>query len=151
MGEPPVVRMPPDQLHSHPELTPVADPHFDDLLDQALKGTLPVYFAAVPLAAIVPFDKNYLPNKHPAFEAGVVQVMRQWQEGQFRQVCVYQAGQEFVLSDDYLTYEAALRGQPDFVPCWVLGRPEHDGVCDVQGPLDIPSVKRVLGFADDPE
>ncbi len=47
-----------------------------------------------------------------------------------------------------LFWEAAKLGDPDFLPCWVLGRPDLEGVVDIQGPLDEAGVRSAIGFAE---
>ena len=51
-----------------------------------------------------------------------------------------------MLSDDYIVWEAAKQGRPDFLPCWVLGNPSHDSIENVQGPIEVAEIKRLLGF-----
>ncbi len=61
-------------------------------------------------------------------------MIEEWSNGQVQKLFVYQRGKWFVVSDDYIVLFAALNGLPDYVPCWVLGKPEGDLVRDVQGP-----------------
>lgn len=130
-----------------PGLIPRFDPVFDYLVESAASGRLDVWYAAIPRNAILPFDPEYAPRKHPVGEAAVREVMSRGKKGEFAKLWVYQRGQVFVMSDDYIVWEAAREGQPDYLPCWVLGRPEHSRVVDLQGPLDHPSVLQLLGFA----
>jgi hypothetical protein len=58
----------------------------------------------------------------------------------------YQHGYWFVVPDDYIPYFAALTGLPDYVPCFILGQPEHDLIRDLQGPIDPISFRQLLGF-----
>jgi hypothetical protein len=128
-------------------LKPLFDSVFSHLIERAYKGALDVYFAPVPRQLIRPFDVEYDPCAHPAGRAAIEAVMAQWAKGQFQYVWVYQQGDEFVLSDDYIVWEAAKRGRPDCLPCWILGKPLHAQVGDVQGPIDPKEVPRLLGFA----
>jgi hypothetical protein len=128
-------------------LRPLYDPVLSYLLEGAHKGSVDVYFAAVPLALIRPFDPDYDPTKHPVGEAAVRELMSQWSTGNFQQSWVYEKGQAFILSDDYIVWEAAKRGLPDFIPCWVLGRPTNSELRDVQGPIASQEISRLLGFA----
>ena len=146
-----IKHIPPASILVHPQMNPAADSHLLDLMEKAKNDSIAVYFGAVPLSAIVPFDKSYLPNTFPPFEAAIVAVTNDWRHGRFHYIWVYQAGHQFVMSDDYVTYAAALRGQPDYLPCWILGKPQHDAVKDVQGPLDASAVRRALGFVDSDE
>lgn|GEM_PF-3692089 len=40
-----------------------------------------------------------------------------------------------MVSDDYISLFAALRGLPDYVPRYILGRPENPHIRDLQGPI----------------
>jgi hypothetical protein len=127
-------------------LQPLFDPVFQHLLESALAGRVDVYFAAVPLASIQPFDPDYAPRRHPVGEAAVRDVVRSWRAGKVQPMWVYQKDQHFVMSDDYIVWEAVKEGQPDYVPCCILGRPDHPSITDLQGPLDQPSIRKALGF-----
>ena len=134
-------------LHFLPDLTPKHDERFSALLDGAVSGDVPVYLAAVPLAICVPFDLDYRPDLHPVGKQAISQMIDDWSKGQFQNLFVYQRGKRFVVSDDYIQLFAALRGQPDYVPCWVLGKPDSDLVRDVQGPIAPNDVPKLLGIA----
>ncbi|MGH7711952.1 MAG: hypothetical protein ACREOG_11750 [Gemmatimonadaceae bacterium] len=81
---------------------------------------------------------------HAAGRAAVEQAFNRGLEGRPQSVWVYEADTGFVLSDDYVPWAAAQRGQPDYVHCWVLGRPRNAAVKDVQGPID--DVRKALGW-----
>jgi hypothetical protein len=130
-----------------PELTPKKDDRFSALLQSAVSGAVPVYYAAVPLALCVPFDLDYRPDLHPVGANAISQMAEAWKNGQFQKLFVYQQGKWFVVSDDYIQLFAALTGLPDYVPCWVLGKPESDLVRDVQGPIASNEVSRLLGLS----
>jgi hypothetical protein len=134
-------------IHSLPELTPKHDERFSALLQGAVSGDVPVYFAAVPLALCVPFDLDYRPDLHPVGAKAIGQMTEEWSNGQVQKLFVYQRGKWFVVSDDYIVLFAALNGLPDYVPCWVLGKPEGDLVRDVQGPIASNDVARMLGIS----
>lgn len=140
-------RIPTRDIHTLPELTPPEDPMFVDLLEQALKGKGAVYFAAVSMSRVRPFSPTFDVEQHPIGRAAVDDIVRRWVAGQFTNSWVYQSGEEFVLSDDYVVLAAARRGQPDYMPCWVLGRPTGEGVKDVQGPISVDDLQRLLGLA----
>lgn len=134
-------------IHSLPDLTPKADDRFSALLQGAVSGDVPVYFAAVPLALCVPFDLDYRPDLHPVGAMAVSEMTEAGSNGQVQKLFVYQRGKWFVVSDDYIVLFAALNGLPDYVPCWVLGKPEGDLVRDVQGPIASNDVARLLGIS----
>jgi hypothetical protein len=140
-------KVPAKDIHSLPNLTPKHDERFSALLTGAVSGEVPVYFAAVPLAICVPFDPDYRPDLHPVGEQAISQMIEAGIRGQFQKLFVYQRGKWFVVSDDYITLFAALRGQPDYVPCWVLGKPDSGLVRDVQGPIASGDVPKLLGWA----
>jgi hypothetical protein len=129
-----------------PGLQPLKDEVFLYLLKEAISGKLSVYFAAVPLELIEPFDKKYNPSLHPVGMAAIQQVMTDWENGHFANSWVYPKDGNFILSDDYIIYFAALEGQPDYIPCLILGDPHQDGVKDIQGPLSLGFIKKQLGF-----
>jgi hypothetical protein len=60
---------------------------------------------------------------------------------------VYPKEEHFILSDDYISYFTCIEGQPDYVACYVLGKPVHPDVRDVQGPLHPDCVRELLGFS----
>jgi hypothetical protein len=120
------------------------------LLQGAISGAVSVFFAAVPLALCVPFDLDYRPDLHPVGAKAISDATEAGSKGQFQNLFVYQRGKWFIVSDDYIILFAALNGLPDYVPCWVLGRPEGDLVRDVQGPIAPSEVTRLLGFSSKP-
>jgi hypothetical protein len=136
--------MKPSDLHTLPNLTPKHDERFSELLKGAVSGDVAVYFAAVPLAICVPFDLDYQPELHPVGEQAITQMVDACNNGQFQKLIVYQRGKWFVVSDDYIGLFAALRGKPDYLPCWVLGKPDNALVLDVQGPISSEDVLKLL-------
>ncbi len=95
-------KMDPREIVGLVGLQPLHDPVFDHLLESALGGRVDVYFAAVPLSAIRPFDPDYEPQRHPVGLAAIEEAMKRWRAGAFQPVWVYQKGHEFILSDDYI-------------------------------------------------
>jgi len=128
------------------DLQPIKDEILLYLWEQALAGKTPVFFAAIPLRIIEPFDKEYDPRKHPIGKKSIKAIMEAWRNNKFRYAWVYPRNDKFILSDDYIVYYAALTGQPDFMPCFVLGKPENEAIKDVQGPLSIESIREYFGF-----
>ena len=125
---------------SLPTLTPQRDETFMQSPESALRGELPVYYAAVPLSACVPFDLDYRPDLHPAGAAAIEKATAACPSGKFEKLIVYQRGAWFIVSDDYIHVFAALQGLPDYVACKVLGKPEGNLVQGVQGPLAVEGV-----------
>ncbi|NUQ45060.1 MAG: hypothetical protein HUU22_03390 [Phycisphaerae bacterium] len=117
----------------------------------ALTGEVPVYFAAVPLSLLRPFSPDYDVERHPVGRAAVEALMQECAAGRYARAWVYERDNAFIVADDYVILAAARRGQPDYVPCWVLGRPISADVVDVQGPIDPHSVRRLLGLSHEGE
>ena len=140
-------RLPLDSIQCSPGLTPKHDERLMELMEQANAGKLPVYFASVPIGQIVPFDLDYRPDLHPVGTKAISLCIENWKKGEFQYLRVYQRGAWFVVSDDYIQLFAALQGRPDYLPCWVLGKPEHKQLKDVQGPLAQADVRGILGLA----
>jgi hypothetical protein len=136
----------PSEVGQIPELTPATDETLLSLFDRALKGELLVYFAAVPFRLIEAFDKTYDPRRHPAGRAAVDEYSKEWEEGHFHPSWVYPKEERFILSDDYISYFACIEGQPEYIPCWVLGRPEHPDVRDIQGPINPDNIRELMGL-----
>jgi hypothetical protein len=137
-----------DELDALLGVRPLRDDTLGLLLQGALDGQVPVYFAAVPRKLIRPFHTEYDPGKHPVGAAAIERAMAEWRAGMFAHVWVYPSQDAYVLSDDYIPWAAATRGEPDFLPCWVLGYPSVAGTVDIQGPVDPQKVRRLLGFGD---
>lgn len=98
------------------------------------------------MALCIPFDPDYRPDLHPVSEQTIRQAMQRWQDGNLPAIIVYPRGIWFVVSDDYIPLFAALRGQPDYVPCWILGKPDNDLLKDTQGPFDPKELTKALGL-----
>ena len=133
-------------LHINPALCPSDDPIFDRLFDQALKGITPVYFGAVPLGLCIPADPDYRPDKHPGAAAAIEATCQEAVQGKFRRLIVYPRGIWFVVSDDYVPLFACVRGMPDYVPCWILGKPDNELVKDLQGPIAQADLRKAFGL-----
>ncbi|HEX5437198.1 MAG TPA: hypothetical protein VFW98_08560 [Gemmatimonadaceae bacterium] len=129
-----------------PALDPPRDEVFSRLLERAARGELDVFHGAVPLSLITPFSRVYDPSSHPAGEAAIQTVMDDWRRGSYQHMWVYPANDRYVMSDDYIVWMAAVRGQPELVPCWILGQPTVPGVVGVQGPLEPGRVRQLLGL-----
>ena len=129
---------------TNPEWVPPDDSVFQHLLMEAAAGRLSVYFAVVPFSRL----RRFAPTFHPENTNGggdvVAEIMRHWRAGDFHKMWVYPKGEHFIVSDDYFTLAAAERGQPDFVPCWVLGMVSEGYATDVQGPIDPEWVRKTL-------
>ncbi len=141
------LREPRQRLRIDPALNPKRDEEWMRLAEACLKGDVPVFFAGVPLVLCVPFDLDYRPDLHPAGRQAIDTVKQDWINQRPHYLVVYPRGKWFVVSDDYIQLFAALEGRPDYLPCWVLGRPDNDMVLDVQGPIAQEDVRTIMGFA----
>jgi hypothetical protein len=115
------MRMAVDSLIVDNQFKPPHDEVFDTLFGLAMQGDLMVYFAAVPLRLIKPFSKEFKVASIPNGQQIIDSIFEEAVRGKHQQIWVYEKGDHFVMSDDYLIYEACLRGQPDFVGCWADG------------------------------
>jgi hypothetical protein len=116
-----VERIPVKNLRPHTEVTPPHDAVLDYPLERALEGNVPVYFAAIPLGLIRPFSDQYDPRQHKLWPQLFESVRVRWEKEQFQKMLVYPRKNVFIMSDDYITYYACVAGNPEAVPCWVLG------------------------------
>ena len=128
-------------------LVPKKDELFIDLLRQAIDGKTPLYYGSVPIGLCIPFDPDYRPDTHPIGMQAIDQTYNDALAGNMQPLFVYQRGYWFVVSDDYITLFVALRGLLEYVPCWIIGMPNHDLVKDIEGPIAKERILRILGFA----
>jgi hypothetical protein len=138
--------MAPGEIQALAGLQPLFDPVFDHLLENAIQGRVEVYWATVPVQIIRPYDPDYDPTKHPVGRLGVDAFDRAWRLGNSTPVWLYQKGSEFVLSDDYVVWEAVKALHVESVPALILGKPVHEGLRDIVGPLDQAAVRNALGW-----
>jgi hypothetical protein len=138
--------MKPSDLHFDPNLTPERDENFIRHMSAALDGTEPIYFAAVPTSICIPFDRDYRPDLHPVGAEAIKQAAERGKKGEHQNLIVYQRGYWFIVSDDYIPYFGALTGMPDYLPCLILGKPDHPLVKDLQGPIDPKEFKKYIGL-----
>ena len=130
------LRIDPRAIAVDNQFKPPSDVTFDTLFSLAIQGDLDVYFGAVPLALIMPFSDTFKFVQTPSGRQIIDSIVLEARRGNFAKIWIYEKGDLFVMSDDYAAYEACLLGQPDYVPCWVLGKPRNPLVKDVQGPVD---------------
>lgn len=134
----------PKDLISESAFKPPHDNIFNALFGLAMEGKIGVYFGAVPLRLIRPFSDDFKFAMIPNGPQIIASIIDEATRGIFAHLWVYEQGDYFVMSDDYPYYEACVQGQPDCVPCWILGRPENPLVEQVQGPVD---ARQAAGFS----
>lgn len=138
----------PDDPKTNPDWEPPVDPVYQYLLQEALFGWVPVYYAAIPLSRLRRFVPSFRPETTKNGEAVVAAIMERWRAGEFARMWVYPKGDLFIVSDDYFTLAAAEHGQPDLCPCWVLDEIKNDGKAEqVQGPISQVRVREMLGLS----
>jgi len=140
--------VPIEHLHNHPDLTPPHDAVLDYLLERALEGNVQVYFAAIPLGLVKPFSDQYDPRRHALWPQLFASVQERWKNQQFQKMLVYPKKDVFIMSDDYITYFACMAGNPEYVPCWVLGPCTHPDARDVQGPMSTEGLREAILGSD---
>lgn len=128
-----VVKVKVSELHEMPGLAPPKDAVLSYLFSKAAEGHLPVYFAAIPLNLVRPFSTEYDPRRHPIGRQAVDSKKKDWLAGHFSNMWVYPDASTYVMSDDYTTFCAAQEGQPDCVPCFILGVVDDSRIKDLQG------------------
>jgi len=84
----------------------------------------------------------------PIGRQAVDAMKRNWLTGNFSKLWVYPDGSNYAMSDDYITFYAAKEGQPDFLPCFILGETEDSRVEPLQGPIQVSDVRKALGFGN---
>ena len=141
--------IPLNQIASIPELTPPKDPEFARRLDAVWSGAMPMYYATVPVTLLRPFSSEYDPSKHPIGVQMIERVMRDWSGGQMKYMIGYEQDGAMIISDHYIVLAAIQRGQPEYVPVWVMGKPSLAGLMDVQGPIMQSDIPKLLGFEKD--
>ena len=144
-----------DSLNSRPRLSrgpadlncslvPRTDDMFMNLVGRAVAGAVPVYFAIIPRSLVRPFDASCNVAAHPAGEAAINMVMSDFRASEYHYAWAYPHEGAYVLSNDYVIWAAAERGQVDYLPCWVLGFPAVKGVVGISGPLESSVVRLIL-------
>ena len=136
----------PEKIHTHPDLSPKIDEKLMSLMQQAYDGEIPVYFAAVPLVLCVPYDLDYRPDLHPVGAEIIRQIAEDAKNNKFPKMLVYPRGKWFVVADHYLELFATFEGLPAYVPCWILGKPDNELIQDLQGPIPLEDVRKILGI-----
>jgi len=114
-----------DDIQVDPAMAPATDERWMALAEQALAGSLPVFHAHIPIGNLIPFDPDYRPDLIGPTKGAIDYYFERAAAGHLKALIVYQRGYWFVVSDDYLPLFSSLQGQPENVPCFVLGAPDH--------------------------
>lgn len=132
----------------NPEWVPPTDLVFRHLMQEAALSAVPVYYAGIPLTRLKRFAPTFRPENTKDGDKAVAAIMAQWRAGQVARMWVYPKGQLFIVSDDYFTLAAGEKGEPDYMPCWVLGAVPDGAAKNVQGPIDQKEIRKMLGLSD---
>lgn len=133
-------------IRPHQALKVKMDETFLELFDSAIMGKVPIYFAQVPFRLIRPFDESFLPQRrHPDGERGIQVIVELIKQGNGPAVWVYPKDGMFILSDDYISYEASSVAHAESVPCFVMGEAAAPGVEMIKGPLSREEILAALG------
>jgi len=133
------------KIESLPGMTPAQDDKWIELAQQAVSGKLPVFYAHIPIGALVPFDLDYRPDLHPLGQMLLEEATEKAERGEFTFPVVYQRGYWFIVSGDYPMLFSAVNGRPDIVGCYVLGEISHPQVENVQR-VKPEDVRQILGL-----
>lgn len=105
-----------------------------------------MFFAVIAFDRMQRRDVTHRPDLTVSGKHYVEQIIAMWDEGPIWPMWVYPSGGHFIASDHYLALAAYEREEFDVVPCYVLGRPEGDGVTNIRGPMTSEQIKRALDF-----
>jgi hypothetical protein len=133
-------------IHTHPDLSPKLDETFISLMQKALEGEVPVYFAAVPLVLCVPFDLDYRPDLHHIAAQVIAEYAKDLNNKTFHKMLVYPRGKWFIVGDHYLELFSTFEALPAYAPCWILGKLDNEHVRDLQGPISPDDFKKIFGY-----
>lgn len=100
------------------------DEKFIELYGQVAKGKLPYYWALIKMEGIKPFTNAEVVVNDEFKE----NFMKKFDQGKAISIHVYQEGDIFIMSDDYLSYTLYKQLGVNPVPCVVMGEPSGDYV-----------------------
>ena len=135
-----------DDINVAPGLNPKIDDFFVDLIVKASEGRVPVYYAAIPLSLVIPFDVEYRPDLHPIGKQYIEKLVEDMESEKYHPLRVYPKGKWFICPDDYMELFAAIQGNPPYVPGYILGDFNNEDVKGVRGPLSVTDVRKILGI-----
>jgi hypothetical protein len=124
--------------------TPIDDPVYQYLLEQAIYGRLPVFSVVMTPARLRRFNDDFHPEHTADGAATVESILRGWGEGQQFQMWVYQRRDDVIVPDDYFVLAAIERARPETVTVQMLGEPYGDGIIETVGPLPVTQVQEAL-------
>lgn len=127
---------------SEPELEPMIDDIFIDLMLKSLRGHIKSYLATVPLNLIIPFDTEHNPESHRVGRQFLEEMTNDLMNGKTKSVMLYQKGRWFVLSDHYYELFAAINCDLPTLDALIFGEFENSKVKIMKGPLNIEEVKQ---------
>src|SRR5581483_9339377 len=95
----------------NPEWVPPQDPVFNYLIQEAAFGSVPTYFAEIPLARLKRFEPRFRPDTTPAGREVVATIMSNCRAGNVVTMWVYPKGKTFIVADDCFTLAASELGE----------------------------------------
>lgn len=117
------------------------DNKFISLYKEVIQGNIPYFHALISKEFIKPFS-SFHPSVTKEYEDYVFRTLA---AGEVPSIHVYQEGNKFVLSDDYLLYQYYLQiGVTEF-PCFCMGEPTGEGVIKKKqvGTPSLPSFETI--------
>ena len=133
-------------IHVHSQMAPKIDERFIELMHSALDGKTPIYFGWIPLSLCIPNDPDYRADCHPVISQNVDALVDRFLKKQLSRMIAYPRGSWFVIGDDYPPLFAYIKTKAEYVPCWIMGKPEGEDVQDLQGPIRLEDVPGIFGL-----
>lgn len=133
-------------------LQPPDDRLFQDLLNGATKGEIPVYGVVLDTqeVAIKRRHEHFRPENSEVGERIIRSMWEAWQDDQCAQPWLYVWNGEYTVADDYFWLALIERGKPRTVAAQVLGEPLEAGLLEKVGPLSIETIEKMLGISRKP-
>jgi len=129
-------------------LRPPDDRLFQDLLNRAVKGEIPVYGVVLNFQEVIIKRRyeHFRPENSEVGEKIIKSMWEAWQNDQCAQPWLYVWDGEYTIADDYFWLALVERGKPRTVAAQVLGEPLVVGLLDKVGPLAIETIEKMLGI-----
>ncbi|HRK21526.1 MAG TPA: hypothetical protein PLX06_06950 [Fimbriimonadaceae bacterium] len=121
-----------ESLTVDPDLVPPTDERFQELLEECIAGTCPMYWAWIPTRFLIPSFPTFRPETKPTLISVIEALRIDIRNRRVSTIYTYSIGQWFVVSDDYpQMYAAMLENIPE-VPSYILGEPINPRTRDLR-------------------